>query len=174
MEYEVRNCSRKCSATDRTLEPGEVYFSLLEWQENGVQRRDFSVDAWPGPPEECIGWWRSRLAAKDADVPKLAPTDVMLNLFESLEEHAGEEEFRYLLGLLLLRRKIIRREESRLDEQGREVLAVRCPKRDKDYELVVAEPKGEQATKLQLQMFDLLYGCGQVPTTDSEQNQRAA
>ena len=88
----------------------------------------------------------------------------MLNLFEALEDRPHELEFRYLLGLLLLRRKFVRRDESSRDEQGREVLTLHCQRREKDYELVVAEPHADQAPKLQQQMVNLLYGNGEIST----------
>lgn len=164
--FELRSCSRVCATSARPLNAGEVYFSVLQVEENDFVRRDYSVEAWPGPPEECVGWWQSRIPTKEGSQPQLAPTDVMLNLFEALDERPDELVFRYLLGLLLLRRKIVRREESRRD-QDREILTLHCQRRQKDYELVVAEPDTQQASKLQQQMFDLLYGNGNIDNTSN-------
>jgi hypothetical protein len=162
LEFELKNCSRTCAATARPLNPGEVYFSVLVSAGHDFARQDFAVDAWQGPPEDCIGWWRSRIPTKDDSQPRLAPIDVMLNLFEALEDRPAELAFRYLLGLLLLRRKVLRRDDSRRDEQGREVLTMHCQRRQRDYDLVVAEPSAEQAAKLQDQMLHLLYGNSEV------------
>jgi hypothetical protein len=162
--YELKNCSRTCAATARPLNPGEVYFSVLVTAGNDFARQDYSVDAWQGPPEDCIGWWRSRIPSKDDSQPQLAPTDVMLNLFEALEDRPAELEFRYLLGLLLLRRKVLRRDDGRRDDQGREVLNMHCQRRQKDYDLVVAEPNAELATKLQEQIINLLYSSAESST----------
>jgi hypothetical protein len=158
LELEIKNCSRTCAATARPLNPGEFYFSVLVTEGQDFARQDYSVEAWQGPPEDCLGWWRSRIPTKDDAQPRLAPTDVMLNLFEALEDRPAELAFRYLLGLLLLRRKVLRRDDSRRDAEGREVLTMHCQRRQKDYELVVAEPITEQAEKLQDQMLSLLYG----------------
>lgn len=167
LEFEVRNCSRTCAATARPLNPGEVYFSVLVAAGNDFARQDYAVEAWQGPPEGCIGWWRSRIPTKDDTQPRLAPIDVMLNLFEALEDRPAERPFRYLLGLLLLRRKVLRRDDSRRDDQGREVLTMHCQRRQKDYDLVVAEPETDHAAKLQEQMINLLYGTSE-PSTASQ------
>lgn len=167
LEFELKNCSRTCAATARPLNPGEIYFSVLVTAGNEFARHDYAVDAWQGPPEDCIGWWRSRIPAKDDTQPRLAPTDVMLNLFEALEDRPTELAFRYLLGLLLLRRRVLRRDDSRRDDQGREVITMHCQRRQKDYELVAAEPDPEQAAKLQEQMLNLLYGNTE-PSTPSQ------
>jgi hypothetical protein len=166
LEFELKNCSRTCAASARPLSPGEVYFSVLVTAGNDFLRQDYSVDAWQGPPDDCIGWWRSRVPSKDDAQPRLAPTDVMLNLFEALEDRPAEVAFRYLLGLLLMRRKVLRRDDSRRDDLGREVLTMHCQRRQKDYDLVAAEPDSEQTAKLQEQMLNLLYGNCE-PTTPS-------
>jgi hypothetical protein len=159
-ELEIKNCSRTCAATSRAINPGEVYFSVLEAAANEFLRHDYCVEAWAGPPEECVGWWRSRVPTKEDNQPRLAPTDVMLNLFEALAERPAETEFRYLLGLLLLRRRVLRRDDSSRDDQLREVLQLHCQSRNKDYDLIVAEPVAERAVQLQQQMINLLYGDG--------------
>lgn len=166
--FELRNCSRSCATTARTLNAGEVYFSVLEAAAHEFVRRDYCVAAWQGPPRDCIAWWRSRIPSKDDNQPRLAPTDVMLNLFEALEDRPQEAEFRYLLGLLLLRRKVVRHEDSQKDDQGREVISLHCQKRQKEYKLLVANPPADQALKLQQQMFDLLYGNSVVAPTTPE------
>jgi len=158
LDFEVRSCSRHCAATERTLEPGDVYFSVIHTHNTDLVREDYCVDGWQGPPENCLGWWRSRIPTKEGTAPKLAPTDVMLNLFATLADRPDDEGFRYLLGLLLLRRRVLRRDDSYQDEAGREVLHLFCPRRGERSELVVAMPDAPQAAQIQQRMIDLLYG----------------
>jgi hypothetical protein len=156
LEFDVRSCSRRCSSTERELEPGDVYFSVLEAAGAELVRHDYSVEAWEGEPEECVGWWRSRVPAKEGSKPKLAPTDVMLNLFVALDSRPEDESFRYLLGLLLLRRRALRRDDSQMTDEGREVLTLFCPRRDETFELIVADPDAAQTQLLQQRLIDLL------------------
>ncbi len=166
LDFEVRACTRVCADTNKALRPGEVYFSVLEEQEAETVRRDYAAEAWQGPPEDALGWWRARVPAKD-ETPQLAPADVMLNLFASLGDKPAEQQFRYVLGLLLVRRKVLRREDSRRNDDGQEVLTVVAPKRDELFELVVDEPNQEQAENIQQRMIDLLYGDGEVQSCPS-------
>ncbi len=165
LDFEVRSCSRRCSTTERLLQPGDVYFSVLEEQGSELQRLDYSVEAWQGPPEVCVGWWRSRVPGKDSGKPKLAPTEVMLNLFAALAKRPEDREFRYLLSLLLLRRRILRREEVKQNEEGIELHVLFCPRRDEQFEVVAAEPDAQQAKLVQQRMIDLLYGDAETPTS---------
>ncbi len=159
LDFEVRSCSRLCAQTGKALMPGEVYYSVLEVGETETVRHDFGAESWQGPPEACLGWWRSRVPAKD-EKPKLAPTDVMLNLFAALADKPSDTQFRYLLGLLLIRRRVLRREEASRDDAGQEVLTLFAPRREQRYELMVDEPDAKQAEQIQQRMIDLLYGDG--------------
>jgi hypothetical protein len=119
-------------------------------------RRDYAADAWPGPPEGAIAWWRSRMPEADGR-PKLAPQDVLINLFVELADEPQEACFRYVLGLLLLRRRMVKLEETRTDADGT-VMLLDCPRREEQYELRVAPPDAEQTETIQRRMIELLYG----------------
>ena len=162
LDFEVRSCSRVCAQSGKALLPSEVYFSVLEVEEAETVRRDYAAEAWQGPPKGSLGWWRSRVPSKN-EKPKLAPTEVMLNLFIALAGKPNDVQFRYLLGLLLIRRRVLRREEASCDDAGQEVLTVFVPRRDQRFELLVDEPNQEQAEKIQQRMIDLLYGDGEAP-----------
>jgi hypothetical protein len=167
LDFEVRSCSRTCSETQRSLQPGDVYFSVLIEQETELLRHDYSAEVWGGPPDECLGWWRSRIPESENTSPKLAPADVMLNLFVALEKRPQEFSLRYMLGLLLLRRRVLRCEETRLHADGGEVLSLFCPRRNEDYELTVAEPDDQEAEAIQQRMIDLVYGDSETVTNES-------
>ncbi len=180
LDFEVRTCSRLCAQSGKAIGPGEVYFSVLAMQETEGEtdtvRCEYSAESWQGPPEGSLGWWRSRVPVKD-EKPKLAPTEVMLNLFTALADKPEDQQFRYLLGLLLIRRRVLRREEAICDQAGHEVLTVYLPRRDQRLELVVDEPNQEQAEKIQQRMIDLLYGNGlygddEMQTSSSESIQK--
>jgi hypothetical protein len=139
LDFEITHCSRQCAATGRTFAPGEPYFSSLHIE--------------GGSPV----WWKARTPGVDSSKPKLAPQDVLLNLFTELDDRPDEAEFRYVLGLLLIRRRIVKLEETRRDGEG-EVLVLECPRRDEQYQLRVAAPAPERTDALQQRMIELLYG----------------
>ena len=177
LEFEVRNCSRQCSKTERELQPGDAYFSVLTEEGTELVRTDFCAEAWEGAPEECVGWWRSRVPTKHDNKPKLAPTDVMLNLFGTLADRPEDAGFRYLLGLMLLRKRALRREDSRSDDAGLEMLQLHCPRRNENYQMTVVPLDAEQIETLQQRMIDLLYSENETPdqpeTPEAEQPSHA-
>ncbi|MDR0705372.1 MAG: hypothetical protein LBF88_10345, partial [Planctomycetaceae bacterium] len=79
---EIPRPSRICSVTNRELQPGETFFSVLIEEKDNVKRLDISVDNWTGPPSEFLGWWKTRVADNKDKKIQIAPNEVLLNLFE--------------------------------------------------------------------------------------------
>ncbi len=166
LDFEVQRCTRRCAATDRPLESGEICFSVLEVEGADIIRKDFCHQAWHGPPETAFGWWQSRVPVPTAKKIKLAPNDVLLELFDQLSDQPEQQDMRYVLTLLLLRRRVLRL-DTMFDDRNRhrkpdhgilatEVMAVHCPKRDAAYEVSVAMPTETRIDEIQRQLSELL------------------
>jgi uncharacterized protein YbaR (Trm112 family) len=154
MDYEFQSCTRRCAATGRELAPGEAYYSALVPDGEGWQRLDYAVEAWQGPPPEAIGWWKSQ--RPDARRAHWAPNDVLLDFFDRLEGQAENQDMRYVLALLLVRRRVMRLEETQTDEHGRETLVLYCPRRETTHQVPVIVPDEARANQLQEQLARLL------------------
>jgi len=156
MDYEVQRCTRHCFATDRELAPGESFYSALVADGAELRRQDYSEDAWQGPPEGAIGWWKSSVASRQVKRQEWAPNDVMLDFFEQLAEQPQRQETCYVLGLLLVRRRVMRPEETEKDERGREVMVLYCPRRDATYKVPVVVPEASRVEEIQEELARLL------------------
>ena len=166
LDFDVQRSTRRCAATDRALGPGEVCYSVLEVQGAEVVRKDYCREAWTMPPENAFGWWQSRVPEPTAKKVKLAPNEVLLELFDELAERTEEQDLRYVLTLLLIRRRVLRLDVAaeQLESQSRRVdgessigtMIVYCPKRDAAYEVPVAMPDQPRIDQIQQRLSDLL------------------
>ena len=157
MEYEIQRCTRQCAKTERQLEPEEVFYSVLTVEGAQVVRRDYCLEAWDGPPDGALGWWKSHMPARDSRRMHWAPNDVMLDLLDELEGQPDLADMRYVLALLLLRRRVLRLEESEEDAQGGELLVVYCPKKETTSKVTVATPTEERTQQIQAELSRLLF-----------------
>ena len=155
MDYEVERCTRRCAATGRELQPGELYYSTLSVERRSIVRSDFSFEGWQGPPPGVLAWWKSHLPKAEAAKRTWAPNDVMLELFEGLETQPDQQDFRYVLALLLVRRRVMRVEETRADEQGRETLVAYCPRREREFQVLAVLPDPQRAEEIQTELSRL-------------------
>jgi hypothetical protein len=156
MDYEVQRCTRHCSATGRELAPGEWFYSVLVEEGAELRRHDYSVEAWPGAPSQSIGWWKAQIPDRDARRSHWAPNDVMLHFFDELAEQPDRHDIRYVLALLLVRRRVMRVEETEKDEQGREVLVLYCPRRDTTCRVPAVVPDQQRIEAIQEELARLL------------------
>ncbi len=119
-------------------------------------RQDFSAAAWAGPPEGALGWWKSQIPLVETKKVQWAPNDVLLDLFEQLAEPADRADLRYVLALLLIRRRVLRLEDTEQDSANVETLLVSCPRRSADYKVRVTPPDAARAQEIQNMLAQML------------------
>ena len=157
MDFDVQRCTRHCHVTGRELNASETFYSVLIAQGAEVIRRDYSAEAWQGPPEGVLGWWKSHLPSPQSKRLHWAPNDVMLELLEELADQPDKLDMRYVLALLLVRRRVARLEEMETDEQGREVMVLYCARRETTYRVLSMTPSDERAAEIQQELAGLLF-----------------
>jgi hypothetical protein len=158
MDYELGRSTRKCAKTGRDLGGGEMFYSMLIAEGSKVVRHDYAAEAWDGAPEGALGWWKSQATAADSKTkkPHWAPNDVMLRLFDELAEQPERADMRYVLALLLLRRRVLRLEDTEQEGSAGEALLVYCARRQMEYKVPVIMPDGARAEEIQNDLARLL------------------
>ena len=158
MDYDVQRFTRHCAATGRELAPGEEFFTALVAEGAEVRRLDYATEAWQGPPERTLAWWKSRVAAPDDRRPRLAPNDALLEMFVALQDSADKADMRLVMALLLVRRRVLRLEEQETDPTtGQEVLVLSCPRDDATYRVAGVMPSDARIQEIQDELSRLLY-----------------
>ncbi len=156
MDYEVQRSTRCCTVSGREFAPGEPYYSALVAEGANLKRYDYAVEAWQGPPAETVGWWKSQIPDQTSVRKHWAPNDVMLHFWDELAEQPDKQDMRYVLTLLLIRRRVFRLEEEKFDSEGREQVAVYCPRRETTYQVAVVVPESLRIEQIQEELAALL------------------
>src|ERR1041385_8028069 len=110
IDYEVQRFTRHCATSGRELVAGEGFYSALVARGAQVVRLDYAAEDWQGPPEGALGWWKSQVPGRDAKKLHWAPNEVMLELLEQLDGQADKLDMRYVLALLVVGRRALRRD----------------------------------------------------------------
>jgi len=132
--YQIQSSSLRCSRTGRALEPGEKFYSVLFDRDGTWVREDISLEAWQGPPADAFSFWLCKAPAKDQPRKVIYDDGMLLECFDRLaQEHdPAKIRFRYVLALLLVRRKRLRLVDAER-VGGREVLILEDPRRRVRY-----------------------------------------
>lgn len=106
-DFTFSRCSRRCAVGQRSLEPGEPFFSVIIADGEQLIRSDIAADNWQGPPPHTVGWWRSSMPPAGPRKLKPAPDSVLLETLSQLVERPESEALAYLLAVLLVRRRVL-------------------------------------------------------------------
>lgn len=172
-EYKINRTTRRCSVGNRVLEPGEVYYSVVTGADEEFKRVDIAADAWKGPPENCIGHWKNRVPLPEEKKRELAPPEVLIDILRSMTE-PGQAKMKYLLALMLLRKRHLKPVESNSLIHSEDTAAsaepVDGPKTmnletlnlesnldGSTVSILVVDIAASEAESLQAQLIDLLY-----------------
>jgi hypothetical protein len=167
LDFEVQRCTRRCAVSGRELVPGDVFFSVLAVEGAEVVRHDYCREAWTGAPGSALGWWKTTVPSPTAKKIKLAPNDVLLQLFDELADRIEQQDLRYVLTLLLIRRRVLRldmADDLAIDpaangnnsSSATNAMTVYCPKRDATYLVPVSMPDSVRIDAIQEQLSELL------------------
>lgn len=146
MDWEIGNTSLACAACNQGFVEEQQVFSGLYDEGQTFVRRDFCAECWSKQDKEKVfSYWQTRIPKKDAPVRRFVDDDVVLDFFRRLEGNAEPTKmsFRYVLGLLLMRKKVLKFTEFKRTEAGA-VLVLHDRLRDCDYEVVDPNLNEEQ------------------------------
>jgi hypothetical protein len=156
-EYQIQPNTRRCAATGRELRPGERFFAALREVDGQFLRQDYSVEGWQGPPPGTFSFWSGRVPVAEERRKPRVDDELLLDCFERLEgqEEPGRVSFRYVVALLLMRRKRLKFEEA-VTRGEQEVLTLRCTRTGARYQVVNPRLTDEAMLAVQDEVFKVL------------------
>ena len=128
--YQLGKSTGLCAETGRSLEPGTPCVAALceplEGEQEGLAlgmvRYDYSVEAWEAGarPERLFGWWRSSIPEPGGAKRLLVDDDALMDLFDRLgeEDDPRRRAFRWVLGLILVRKRLFRLDGTLSTDEG--------------------------------------------------------
>ena len=156
LNFDFRRTNRKCSKSDRLLQPGEEFFSALVDFGGEPQRLDFSNESWSGPPENCLGWWKSNIPDMEKGKIYWVPRRVLLAYFDLVREQSDQADVAYMMGLLLAQKKILSVVDSIHGPVG-EQLQLFNRRDNLHYEIPIVEISPERLRQIQAELSERLF-----------------
>jgi hypothetical protein len=116
-EWEIKSRAHCCARTGRQFRAGEYFYTLLFRDGEGFRREDISEDAWASRNENIqpFSFWRSKYEPPAPPTPEPLPKDGAESLIRRLmaEGDPASANARFILALMLERKRILRPVESR-------------------------------------------------------------
>lgn len=157
-DWEIKSRGQSCARTGREFADGEYFYTLLFLEPGGFRREDISEQAWAERNENIqpFSFWRSKYEPPPPPAPEPLAKDDAESLLRRLitEQNPAYANARYILALMLERKRILRP----VDSQDDDILVYEHALTGET--LVISNPRlsFEQIPSVQREVSDLLAG----------------
>ncbi len=122
-EWTIQGRAEKCSATGREFAEGEYFYTLLFHGRDGFRREDLSEEAWLQRNDNIapFSFWRSRFELPPPAPPEALAKETAEDLLRRYmqENDARHANARYILALMLERKRTLKQVETKFTDEGR-------------------------------------------------------
>lgn len=158
-DFELSRASGKCSITGRPFEEDEEFFTVVLETGETLERRDVALDAWSGPPEGTLCFYKTRMPKRNAPKRKFIDDSAMVSFFKALTDtpHPNKQRFRFVLALILLRKRLLKYEKS-VNENGAEVWEMRLVKEKTTHRVINPVLREDEIGTISAELGAILHG----------------
>lgn len=152
--------SGRCAVSGALIEPGVRFHAAVRETPSGLQRLDVLPEHWPAfvSSNELLAHWVTTMPQPERQRKRMFVDDeTLMTLFERLEgvEEPGKQRFRFVLGLVLLRKRLLLH-DAQATRAGVSVWQVRLRGRTSVLELVDPQLTHEQVGEVSGQLAEIL------------------
>jgi len=171
-EWKIAKPAIQCSACAAGLNiVGKVYFSALLITAAGLSRRDFCEECFQkSRPEGVYYFWKSTHRDEEEKNKRRQPVvdvDFVLDFFKRLGTDSGEAgeaqpqipqrlPFRYILALMLTRKKVLAQDERRKNAAGQDVQIFKERRGGAVHEVVEPDLSADEISAVSAELGTLL------------------
>ena len=141
-EYNIAKPSGRCTACQRPLQPGEEFVATIRETSEDFLREDFCTACWDADGRDRdagrFGIWRSRVPQPEEKKKRFIDDELLSNFFERLDaaQEPAKINFRFVLALLLMRKKMLVYDRMEKLPDGREVWTMHFKGSDRRHQVV--------------------------------------
>jgi len=126
-EYNISKTGGICAACQNELAAGQEFVATVRQADRELQREDFCLDCWQGRTDnrqdQLLAIWKSRVARPEQKKRLFVDDGLLIDFFKRLAEADSEVQvsFRYVLALVLMRKKLLVYDRMERRADGTEV-----------------------------------------------------
>lgn len=157
--YEVSRAQGKCAVCEAVIEPDQKLMAALRETAEGFERIDVCLGCWEKFDRAgVLAFWKTSMPRAEARKKLFVDDEVLCGLFERLAEtqEPSKLNFRFVLGLILMRKRLLVYETSRKTEDGKEIWSMRFRGREDKLDMLNPQLTEEQVQDVSRQLGDIL------------------
>ena len=122
-EWDIKGRAEKCAVTEHLFQDGEYFYTLLFHDKEGFRRMDLSEEAWAQRNDNMqpFSFWRAKFEPPPPAAPETLAKESAEDLLRSYMDdgNAQHANARYILSLMLERKRILKQIDAKDDGSGR-------------------------------------------------------
>ena len=156
--YEVARPRGQCIVCQKQIDAQESLMAALKETAIGFERLDVCMDCWEAfDKTDLVGFWKTHMPKTEQKRKLFVDDEVLCQLFERLSDASepAKLNFRFVLGLILMRKRLIVYETSRMEET-REIWQVRFKGKEEQMDLLNPRLDETQVQEVSHQLGEIL------------------
>ncbi|MFH1733057.1 MAG: hypothetical protein ABIF82_15605 [Planctomycetota bacterium] len=162
LDWDIAKSLHRCTRCDKEFAEEEPYCSAL--YDTGVEfeRKDFCTECWdaPGEPhrERAFSFWKTEIPRADEPRKVFVDDNVIFDFFQRLapeEDQPTKRNFRYILGLMLMRKKKLKFKDV-VREDDREYLILRRSRTKEEHRVLNPQLTDEETEQVRQELTQIL------------------
>ncbi len=158
--YKITPATGSCCKCTREFGQGQDFVAAVREQGEEFQRDDYCTECWSSlenGDKKYFAAWQAKMPQREEKKKLFVDDEVLSNFFVRLGEQPERVSFRFVLALVLMRKKILVYEA--LDKKdGRDVWLMRFRGDKKQYEVIDPHMTEEKISQVSRQLGQILAG----------------
>ena len=175
-DWNISKSNYTCGLCDLKLREGEIYFSTLDRIEDGFHRLDFCPSCFKEHrPGHVFSFWKTTVPLEyesEKDKRPVIDIEFVLDFFRRLEgdQDLQKISFRFVLALMLTRKKVLDLKGSEREKDGSEVLifSEKTGKHKEEHRVIQPDLNEAEIGAVSEELGQLL-GIAPPPTTSNQE-----
>ncbi len=162
MDWNISRSLRRCSSCEKEFAEEEGYYSALYDTGADFERKDFCSGCWAqqdAPHRKlAFSFWKTEVPKADEPRKVFVDDAVIFDFFQRLaaeEDQPIKRNFRYILGLMLMRKKLLKFKDV-AREDGKEYLILRRSRTQEEHRVLNPQLTDEEMDQVKNELTTIL------------------
>ena len=161
-EYNIARTPGPCSACGKTLAAGEELVATVRQAGEELQREDYCPACWQGASSQDrpdrLAVWRTRVPRSEEKKRLFVDNEVLVNFFQRLDgaEEPAKVSFRFVLALVLMRKKLLVYQGAEKAPDGREFWNMRLKATEEVFQVLDPHMDAERIAEVSQELGAIL------------------
>jgi len=163
-DYNISKTAGLCAACRKDLQAGEQFVATVRQEADEFLRADYCLACWGEGPRDSqadvVGVWRSRVPQPQEKRRLFVDNELLINFFERLDgaESTAKLCFRYVLALVLMRKKLLVYDRTERGDDGTEIWLMHFKGSEHVHRVIDPKMDEEKIAQVSRQLGQILEG----------------